>query len=46
MLINHKITYDSVIKMPLCIRFERGRGNTPVISPLSGVPEITYGAIM
>ena len=46
MLMNHKITYDSVMKRHLLIRFERGRGSTPVISPLSGVPEITYGAIM
>jgi len=46
MLINHKITYDSVMKRHLCTRFERARGNTPVIPPLSGVPEITYDAIM
>ena len=35
MLINHKITYDSVMKRYLCTRFERARGNTPVISPVS-----------
>jgi len=27
-----------------CSSFERGGGNTPVISPLSGTPEITYDA--
>jgi len=38
MLINHKITYDSVMKRHLRTHFERARGNTPVISPLSVSP--------
>ena len=32
--------------LPCCPSFKRARGNTSVISPLSGVPEITYGAVM
>ena len=46
MLIKLKITHDSVMKRHLRTSFESARGNTPVISPLSGVPEITYDAIM
>jgi len=37
MLVNHKITYDSVMKRHLSTRFERARGNTPPFyrSPVS-----------
>jgi len=31
---------------PCCPSFKRAGGNTPEISPLSGVPEITYDAVV
>jgi len=46
---NHKIPYDSVIKRhlrPIYKEMQRARSNTPIISPLSGVPEITYDAVI
>jgi len=32
--------------LPLLPPFQKRKGNTPIISPLSGVPEITYDAVM
>jgi len=46
---NHKITCDSVIKWalsPLLPLVIGQKGYTPVVSPLPGIPEITYGAVM
>jgi len=48
-LLNHKITCDSVVKRHLrscCPYFKRVERNFPVISPLSGVLEIIYNAVM
>jgi len=45
----HKIPCDSVMKRhlrPCCPFFKRPGGNASFISPLSGVPEITYDAVM
>ena len=47
-LINHEITYDSVMKRHVrsrCPLWKGQGGSNPIISPLSGVPEITDDVI-
>jgi len=42
-MINHKTTYDSVMKrhlLPWWTTFQRAGGYTPGISPLSSVPDL------
>jgi len=43
-----KFPCDSAMKRHLhpCCPFFKARGQYPIISPLSGVPEITFDAVM